>query len=433
MASTSMETPMTSESRINSCRLSSHICPVLVKNWIPCIHSASVRFTSRMKACRWVIRLLITSFKRALGACAMLFSTLRVICSSVLLLIGMLYLRWQARDGFNLDQQIVEGQFAHLDGCTGRRMLCIHVAVTHFPYDGQVCHIHEVVIQLDHVGEIGSHPCESRLKIFKDLLGLRTNIAFPNDTKCLVNRNLPRNVDSSSTRDFDDMRVTGRASHGRGIDKLEMNWMCCHALFLSFHKGMVTFVCDSQKGSRFACCPALVRISLNSNRITHRSFSHKVEFTLSPPVLQGKSAAVHCRFACLQVKRPAHREGVREPCSPSLCCLDIPAGALKVEENAGFIADDHGIVSWRGDGDIARPEIVYGAIVHHCAKMSRNDVGKMGTLATLCSCDGPHMLGPPPARLTDHSDNGHIAEFDDFHVGLWGRACFVWCIEALHL
>lgn len=73
-------------------------------------------------------------------------------------------------------------------------------------------------------------------------------------------------------------------------------------------------------------------------------------------------------------------------------CLDIPARALKVEENAWLIADDHGIVSWRGNRDIARPEIVYGAIVHHCAKVSGNDVGKMCPLATLRTCDRSHML-----------------------------------------
>src|SRR5579875_962854 len=116
-----------------------------------------------------------------------------------------------------------------------------------------------------------------------------------------------------------------------------------------------------------------------------------------------------------------------------VCCLDIPACTLEVEEHTWLIADDHGIVSWWGNCDITRSEIVYGAIVHHGAEMSRNDVGEMGSLATLCPGNGPHMLRPSPAWLAGHSDDGHIPEFDDFHAGLWGCTCFVWCIEALHL
>lgn len=131
--------------------------------------------------------------------------------------------------------------------------------------------------------------------------------------------------------------------------------------------------------------------------------------------------------------RPLPDRGQVVVTSPAVSYLDIPARALKVEENAWLIADDHGIVSWWGNRDIARPEIVYGVIVHHGAKVSRNDVGKMGSLTTLRPGDGPHMLGPPPAWLTGHSDDRHITEIDDFHAGFWGRARFVWRVETLHL
>lgn len=88
---------------------------------------------------------------------------------------------------------------------------------------------------------------------------------------------------------------------------------------------------------------------------------------------------------------------------------------------------------WWGNRDIPRSEIVYGAIVHHCAKVPRNDIGKMCSLTALRTGNGPHMLRPPPAWLTGHSDDGHIAKVDDFHMGLWGRARLIWRIEALHL
>jgi len=114
-------------------------------------------------------------------------------------------------------------------------------------------------------------------------------------------------------------------------------------------------------------------------------------------------------------------------------CLANPARVLEVEENAWLIADDPGIMSWWGNTDITWPKVVYGAIVEHRAKVPGNDVGKMGSLATLRPCDGSHMLGPLPAWLTGHSDDGHITKINDFHLRLWGCARLVWRIEALLL
>jgi hypothetical protein len=111
----------------------------------------------------------------------------------------------------------------------------------------------------------------------------------------------------------------------------------------------------------------------------------------------------------------------------------IPARALEVEKYARLIADDPGIMSWWGNPDITRPKIVYGTVVQHRAKVPGNDVGKMGSLTAVRACDGSHMLGPLPAWLTGHSDDGHIAKVDDFHLCLWWRARFVWIIEALRL
>ena len=48
--STSMDTPRTSESRTNSWRTSSHLCPVAVRNSMPSSHSASVRRVSLTNA-----------------------------------------------------------------------------------------------------------------------------------------------------------------------------------------------------------------------------------------------------------------------------------------------------------------------------------------------------------------------------------------------
>ena len=49
-ATVSMETPRTSESSTNSCRVGVVMCPVAVRNSMPAFHSSSVSLTSRTKA-----------------------------------------------------------------------------------------------------------------------------------------------------------------------------------------------------------------------------------------------------------------------------------------------------------------------------------------------------------------------------------------------
>jgi hypothetical protein len=51
-------------------------------------------------------------------------------------------------------------------------------------------------------------------------------------------------------------------------------------------------------------------------------------------------------------------------------------------------------MSWLGYRDITRPKFVYCAVIHHYSKVTGNDVGKMRSLATLCTRNGFHMLRP---------------------------------------
>jgi hypothetical protein len=68
IASTSIETPRTSDSRMNSCRHSLQICPVRVRNWIASNHSASVGSISLTASCSLRMTTSITAFNRALPA-----------------------------------------------------------------------------------------------------------------------------------------------------------------------------------------------------------------------------------------------------------------------------------------------------------------------------------------------------------------------------
>ncbi|MNT65779.1 hypothetical protein D3C72_2037860 [compost metagenome] len=70
-ASTSMDRPSTSDSRMNSWRTTpSHIFPVSVKKRMPCSHSSSLSSTSLAKACRWRTRLCTTRRRRGSGVLA---------------------------------------------------------------------------------------------------------------------------------------------------------------------------------------------------------------------------------------------------------------------------------------------------------------------------------------------------------------------------
>src|ERR1700681_4080666 len=67
MASTRIETPSTSDMRMNSWRLSSHIFPTRVRKSMPANHSPSVGSTSRMNPCRCLTSEVTTSRSRGSG------------------------------------------------------------------------------------------------------------------------------------------------------------------------------------------------------------------------------------------------------------------------------------------------------------------------------------------------------------------------------
>ena len=83
MASTSMVTPSTSDSRMNSWRWSSHMRPVAARNSTARSHSSKVGSTSRTNSCRCLTRLPRSSRSRGSGVAAKLATTAPVAVSSV--------------------------------------------------------------------------------------------------------------------------------------------------------------------------------------------------------------------------------------------------------------------------------------------------------------------------------------------------------------
>jgi hypothetical protein len=82
----------------------------------------------------------------------------------------------------------------------------------------------------------------------------------------------------------------------------------------------------------------------------------------------------------------------RRPLPTSFLCLDVPARTLNVEANAWLIANDPGIMTWRGNSDIPWAEIGFCAIVHHYVNVPGNDIAKMCYRATLRAYGGFDML-----------------------------------------
>src|SRR5207245_328694 len=82
-ATTIMDRPRMSESRMNSWRLSSHFWPTAVRNLMPSNHSSSVSCTSRAKPCRCFTALAMICLKRGWLASLSRASTASVSVSSV--------------------------------------------------------------------------------------------------------------------------------------------------------------------------------------------------------------------------------------------------------------------------------------------------------------------------------------------------------------
>ncbi|MNL66079.1 hypothetical protein D3C87_1904930 [compost metagenome] len=84
-AVTSVERPRVSDSRMNSWRLSSVMCPTSVRKRIASIHSASVSLTSRAKECRCCTRLVMTVSSRGFSQRHIAAITAWVMVSSLML------------------------------------------------------------------------------------------------------------------------------------------------------------------------------------------------------------------------------------------------------------------------------------------------------------------------------------------------------------
>jgi hypothetical protein len=91
---------------------------------------------------------------------------------------------------------------------------------------------------------------------------------------------------------------------------------------------------------------------------------------------------------------------------PSRRGLCVVAGALPVDDNAGLVADDPGVMAGGHDGDVVRTVLhLFAAVGHDDSHPAGDEVAGMGCLAGLCSGDRLHVFGPAPAWLEDGPSN----------------------------
>src|SRR6267143_4879391 len=104
-ATTIIDTPRMSESRMNSWRLSSHFWPTAVRNLMPSNHSSSLRFTSRANMCRCFNAAVMISRKRGFFAPSWKRSTTAAVSVSSL--------NWRIGSSFGCKKRSVLSNVAH--------------------------------------------------------------------------------------------------------------------------------------------------------------------------------------------------------------------------------------------------------------------------------------------------------------------------------
>src|SRR5262249_21332552 len=139
-------------------------------------------------------------------------------------------LLWHMRDCFDLKQELLAGQSSYFNQCACRRVDDVHIAIANLAQDGELRDVHHVHIQLDYVGKISPNRSQRCLEIFKDLVGLRTEILRTDDLPSLVKSDLTSDKDGSPTCYLNHMGIAWRWGQRGWIQKADVGWINCHGV-----------------------------------------------------------------------------------------------------------------------------------------------------------------------------------------------------------
>src|SRR5882724_3397481 len=90
--------------------------------------------------------------------------------------------------------------------------------------------------------------------------------------------------------------------------------------------------------------------------------------------------------------------------------------SLPVDDNAGLVTDDPGVVSRRADHEVSRSEPGFFAAVHDDLHAPGEEVPHVGRLAAGGAGDGLDVLGPLPPRLEGRPSDGTALEVDQLEL-----------------
>src|SRR5205823_4893338 len=95
-----------------------------------------------------------------------------------------------------------------------------------------------------------------------------------------------------------------------------------------------------------------------------------------------------------------------------LVALRVVAELAEVEEHAGLVAHDLGVVPRRDRDGIAGSTLALGAVVHEHLHAARHAVSEVRDLAGVRPSDRLDVVRPAPAGLEGAAPNGVTAELE---------------------
>src|ERR1700687_1056995 len=120
-------------------------------------------------------------------------------------------------------------------------------------------------------------------------------------------------------------------------------------------------------------------------------------------------------------RAPARARGAKEtrtvlPAVSALSAFGVVGDALPVDHHAGFVADDAGVATRRGEHEVAGPELHLLTVIHDDLHAPGDEVAHMGGLAAVGLGDRLDVRGPFPAGFERRATDGCAGEVDQLHL-----------------
>src|SRR5437660_8551964 len=117
---------------------------------------------------------------------------------------------WHSRNRLNFDKEILTEKPLHFDRRAGWRICRVYEFIAHLAHGGQLRDIENIIVQLDHILELGAAGLQCRFQVLKSLLRLSPHIAFTQKFSRSIERHWSGDVDNPRGPHFHCLRISGR-------------------------------------------------------------------------------------------------------------------------------------------------------------------------------------------------------------------------------